>query len=271
MSCGKENETQTQTNTVPTASAQDSASATPTTADPSAVKEVPVAKKVNHTVGKISYKTPTVDKKYLLGDFDYTTHPDFVKVAAKHTTKPDAYLRKETYEAFVRMYDAAKKDSITLTIISATRNFSQQKAIWEAKWVGKYANVEAGVKRAKAILQFSSMPSTSRHHWGTDIDLIELNNPYFEKGKGKKAYDWLMAHGHEYGFCNVYSAKGSDRPNGYEEEKWHWSYLPLSHGFLEQYKNTITLDDIPTFKGAETKTDLNVIEHYVGGINPACK
>ena len=32
------------------------------------------------------------------------------------------------------------------------------------------------------------MPSTSRHHWGTDLDLNNLNNSYFTSGKGKKIY-----------------------------------------------------------------------------------
>ena len=214
----------------------------------------------------------SVNKNYLLGKFQYESHPDFVKVEKAHTNRyGEAYLRKEAYDAFKNMYDAAKKEGITLIIISATRDFDRQKEIWNGKWTGKYANVAGAEKRAIEILTYSSMPSTSRHHWGSDMDLNSLNNPYFEEGEGKKIYDWLVAHGNEYGFCQPYTPKGSQRPNGYNEEKWHWSYMPLSKPFLNQYLSTITLDDISGFEGSEVKTALNVIAHYVGGVNGGCK
>ena len=49
------------------------------------------------------------------------------------------------------------------------------------------------------------MPSTSRHHWGTDIDLNSLNNSYFSSGKGLKEYDWLTTNANHYGFYQVYT------------------------------------------------------------------
>lgn len=214
-----------------------------------------------------------VDKNYLLGKIEYGQHPDFEVVKKEHTNKPEGevYLRKEAYSAFIKMYDAAKKDGIKLIILSGSRNFDKQKAIWDGKWKGKYAKVEGDTKRAQEILKYSAMPCTSRHHWGTDMDLNDLSNATFEKGKGKEIFDWLVAHAHEYGFCNVYSAKGSDRPNGYEQERWHWSYLPLAKGFTQQYLATIKLADIEGFEGSDSKTDLDVIQQYVGGIAGECK
>lgn len=213
-----------------------------------------------------------VDKNYLLGKFDFRQHADFVKVEAAHTSKyGEAYLRKEAYKAFKEMAAAAEKEGVKLTIISAARNFDKQKEIWENKWKAKYADVPAGKERAEAILKFSSMPSTSRHHWGTDMDFNSLEDAFFQKGEGKKIYEWLLKNGANYGFCNVYSAKDASRPNGYNEEKWHWSYLPLSKPFLAQYKEKITLADITGFEGADSKTELSVIKNYVEGINPACQ
>ena len=87
-------------------------------------------------IAKIDTPKIEVDENYLLGMFDPTTHPDFVAIKQEHTTKSSAYLRKDTYEAFVRMHDAAKKDGIDLIIVSATRNFNSQKGIWESKWTG---------------------------------------------------------------------------------------------------------------------------------------
>lgn len=224
---------------------------------------------------KMKMTPKDVSKEYLLGKFEYRGHPDFEKIESKHTAKTDIYLRKETYSAFKEMYEAALKDGVKLVILSATRNFNEQKNIWEGKWTGKidaskYMKFPEGKARAEAILSFSSMPCTSRHHWGTDMDFNNLNNPYFEKGEGKKIYDWLVAHAWEYGFCNVYSEKGDARPNGYNEEKWHWSYLPLAKGFLSQYKEKVHYEDITGFAGSEAGKDLNVIDNYVGGINPSC-
>jgi hypothetical protein len=54
----------------------------------------------------------SVDKNYLLGKFDPAAHPQFVKLSDEHTqgSARGAYLRKETYDAFIRMSDAASKD-----------------------------------------------------------------------------------------------------------------------------------------------------------------
>ena len=82
------------------------------------------------------------------------------------------------------MVEAAEKEGISFKIISGTRNYFEQKAIWERKWQ-KYTALEP-IERAKKILEYSSMPSSSRHHWGTDIDLNSLNNSYFNNGKGSE-------------------------------------------------------------------------------------
>ena len=210
-----------------------------------------------------------VDKNYLLGKFNPYQDARFVQLADQYTggSAKGAYLRKETYEAFIRMAEAAKADSVNLIIISATRNYFQQKAIWERKWMAE-ASIKNEADRAKKILLFSSMPGTSRHHWGTDMDLNDLNNEYFDSGEGLKIYEWLNAHAHEYGFCQPYTSKVNGR-TGYEEERWHWSYTPLSIPFLEAYKSTIKLTDIKDFLGSDTATKLDVIVNYVDGV--VCK
>ncbi|MEM9984801.1 MAG: M15 family metallopeptidase, partial [Bacteroidota bacterium] len=175
--------------------------------------------------------------------------------------------------------EAAKQDGISLKIVSATRPFNYQKSIWEGKWKGQRLvggknlaqTVPDPAERATLILRYSSMPGTSRHHWGTDIDLNNFENRYFEQGQGLKEYQWLQAHAAEYGFCQVYSPKGEDRPYGYEEEKWHWSYRPLADRYLASYLATVTPEMITGFAGSEVVRELAVIERYVNGISPACK
>lgn len=215
----------------------------------------------------------------LLGKFNQKADTAFALIPLKYCSKEGMYLRKETLAAFVKMYDAAKSEGVNLKIISATRNFSEQKAIWEAKWNGSRLvngknlaqTISDRVERAKTILRYSSMPGTSRHHWGTDMDLNSLENAYFTTAEGKKVYEWLKINAATFGFCQPYSVKNENRPNGYEEEKWHWSYTPLSSAILEEYAHKIKLEHITGFTGSETAAKLHIIEHYVKGINFECR
>lgn len=216
---------------------------------------------------------------HLMGKFDPFKEEDFKEIELEYADRPGQILHKETYAAFLKMFKAAKKDGIKLIIKSATRNFSAQKTIWEGKWNGTRlleGNINAAQKipdpkqRALKILEYSSMPGTSRHHWGTDIDLNAFVNSYFEKGEGKKEYDWLVANAGRFGFCQPYTPKGSQRPDGYNEEKWHWSYLPLATRLSDQYKIRLNDKDISGFDGAETAIEIGIIKKYVFGINHHC-
>lgn len=209
-----------------------------------------------------------VDLNYLLGKFDPAKHQRFVPVEKPYTDRAGMFLRGETYEAFKRMHAAAKKDGVTLRIISSTRTFAQQSAIWNGKWAKFAKAAPAPADRSRKILEYSAMPGASRHHWGTDIDLNDLNNPAFEKnGAHAPVYTWLREHAHEYGFCQPYSA---GRPYGYNEERWHWSYMPLSKPFLRQYVRLADDTQLQGFQGAETAREIQVVKHYVLGINHDC-
>ena len=150
----------------------------------------------------------------LTGKFFPAKDSNFVLVKKQHSNRT-IYLQKTVYSKYIEMFNAAKKDGISLNIISGTRNFYDQKSIWERKWTGKRIlsdgtsakNIKDPNKRALKILLYSSMPSTSRHHWGTDIDINNLNNSYFESGRGLKEYNWLTKNAAKYGFCQVYSDK----------------------------------------------------------------
>lgn len=215
---------------------------------------------------------------YLMGKFDPAKHPDFVRVDPPYSDREGLYMRREAFEAFSTMRQAASGEGISLRIISAARSFDYQKGIWERKWTGERLvdgqnlsqTMPDPAERAAKIMQYSAMPGASRHHWGTDIDINDLEPGYFESGKGKKEYDWLAAHAGEYGFCQVYCQKGDKRPTGYNEEAWHWSYLPLSQAFTAEAARVMKDTDIQGFKGAEAAVPLGVVKNYVLGINPEC-
>ncbi len=216
----------------------------------------------------------------VMGRFDPKMDDHFVLIDEQYADRPGMYLHSETYEAFKRMHAAAKSDQVQLIIRSATRNFYRQKEIWEAKWTGKRL-IEEGedlskttpdpVTRALKILRWSSMPGTSRHHWGTDIDINAFNNEYFETGEGKIVYGWMQSHASDYGFCQPYTEKDASRPNGYNEERWHWSYKPLADRYMQTAQAELKNEKIAGFLGSETAPKINVVEKYVFGISSACQ
>jgi LAS superfamily LD-carboxypeptidase LdcB len=215
---------------------------------------------------------------YIMGQFEPALDSAFTLIDGKYADRQGLYLRKDVYQAFIQMHEAALSENIKLIIRSATRNFEYQKKIWEDKWDGiiplesnKRANKIADeTLRAQEILKYSSMPGSSRHHWGTDIDLNAFNNMYFEQGQGLLIYEWLTNHAASFGFCQPYSQKDSSRPKGYEEEKWHWSYLPISRQLTAQAGENLKDTMIIGFRGADQAQNLGIVNNYVLGIDSTC-
>ncbi len=243
------------------------------------VVDTPTINKVVEVENPLPTLDSSITLSYIMGQFDPAQDQRFVKIKAPYASRAGMLMRREAYEAFVNMADEAKAAGVSLVIRSATRNFKRQKSIWEAKWTGGRLvdgknlsqSIPNPTARARKILQWSSMPGSSRHHWGTDIDINAFENSYFESGKGLKEYEWLQANASRFGFCQPYSPKGNERPAGYNEEKWHWSYLPLALPLTEQAELRLHNEDVKGFKGAETAPDIDIVRNYVLGINPVCK
>lgn len=202
----------------------------------------------------------------LQGRLDPARDNAFSIIPAYLTQKSNIYLRTEALEAFEAMAAAAQDDGIELEVISAMRTWSHQQRIWNGKWNSTRFMGFTGALRATEILRYSSMPGTSRHHWGTDVDLNALENSYFESGTGASVYTWLQENALAFGFVQVYGDQVNGR-TGYQEEKWHWSFWPLSAPFLQCYLALRPSVGISGFDGAEFSDTLQVIDRYVLGID----
>ena len=200
-------------------------------------------------------------KTLLLGKFTPASDTNFVVIPDHMSTHKGLYCEKQTFNAYLAMRDSALREGITLTIVSATRNFDRQQQIWERKWQNTQGNDSTKVRQ---IMRFSSMPGTSRHHWGTDLDFISVEPDYWTHGEGLRIYKWLCANAHKFGFFQPYTADPARI--GYAEERWHWSYAPLSKPYLEAYRQKITAEDISGFSGSYLVDSLNIIESHVFGI-----
>ena len=204
-------------------------------------------------------------KEELLGKINPASNSSFSLVPEEYCNKSGIYLRNEVLKAFLMLRQLAEDEGITLIIISGTRSFNHQKSIWDRKWGRTRYMGWQEIDKAIDILTYSSMPGTSRHHWGTDIDFNSLENSYFDAGDGLKVYEFLKRCGEELGFKQVYTSKKGGR-TGYEEEKWHWSYMPTSSVMLEKYNKLVSIQDLGGFNGSQVADSLQIIDNFVNGI-----
>ncbi len=182
-------------------------------------------------------------------------------------------LEKRTFDAFKKMEKAALKDGIKLKIVSAYRSYDRQKTIWNNKYLRftKDYNLEPE-KAISEIMRFSTIPGTSRHHWGTEIDIIDgkhkdeedvlIGEKFKKNGIFYEMKKWLDRNSEKYGFYIVYT--DDKKRKGFEHEPWHFSYKPASMELLKLFiksdlKKVIKNGEI---KGSEYFTN-EFIEKYI--------
>jgi LAS superfamily LD-carboxypeptidase LdcB len=160
------------------------------------------------------------------------------------------YLQPLVHRAYAELAAEAEKAGFRLAIASAHRSFERQLRIWNGKLCGERAVFDDQDRPVDlrcldpqeclhAVLRFSALPGTSRHHWGSDLDVydaaavpmdyrVQLSAAEVE-GEGVFAplHDWLderISAGQSFGFYRPYDR---DR-GGVAPERWHLSYAPIA-------------------------------------------
>lgn len=191
-------------------------------------------------------------------------------------------LRPAAALAFERMKKAALKDGISIKVVSSYRDYDHQNRIWRRKYT-RFR--ESGLQPEEAIakiIAYSTIPGTSRHHWGTDIDLIDANpkvngdvlvaSKFHGTGPFCKFKQWMDQHANQFGFYLVYT--DAHLRKGFEYEPWHYSYAPLSKAYLKAY-NQLDIKkrlEAEALMGSDYFTTAFIdsyIKDHVNDINPA--
>lgn len=159
-------------------------------------------------------------------------------------------LQAEVADAFAALQGDARAAGFDLAIASSFRSYARQLVLWNGKACGERpVHDDAGTQidmsclapaqQLHAILRFSAIPGSSRHHWGTDVDVFDaaalpegyqLQLSPAEVAPGglfDPLHCWLderIEQGKSHGFFRPY---GSDR-GGVAPERWHLSYAPLA-------------------------------------------
>jgi LAS superfamily LD-carboxypeptidase LdcB len=162
-------------------------------------------------------------------------------------TDPPCHLHSQVAAPFLNMRRAARADGIELTPLSSFRSFERQLAIWNGKFSGERSMLDvdgrhldgaalAPPQRVQAILLWSALPGASRHHWGSDLDLVDANaatgaladkltRAAFAPGGPYAHVDrWLSAHAARFGFFRPFQGIRS----GVQPEPWHVSFAPVA-------------------------------------------
>ncbi len=184
-----------------------------------------------------------------MNEFELTGRARTHVVELQH---PQCGLHYEAAASFLSMRDAAADDGIDLAARSSFRDFDTQMLIWNRKWLGErrlYDRNSQPVERSSlgdyeavdTILCWSAIPGGSRHHWGSDVDVIDaaaipeghtvelVPAEYAAGGIFSRLNVWLDAHMSRFGFFRPYR---TDR-GGVSPEPWHLSYAPVAVPALE--------------------------------------
>ena len=170
---------------------------------------------------------------------------------------PGVRLHAGAIDAVNTLREAAARAGHELEIVSSFRDFPRQSGIWNRKFRGEQTVFDragrpldvaamSGPERVRAILIWSALPGASRHHWGSDFDVVDRAAvlpdyrpeltvaEYTGSGPFVRLSEWLAANLGNHGFFRPYR---TDR-GGVSPEPWHLSYTPVSEPTLQ----ALTLD-----------------------------
>jgi hypothetical protein len=164
----------------------------------------------------------------------------------------DVQLHPAARAAFLALREAARLDGFDLRVVSGHRSFARQARIWNGKARGERQVLDAAeapvdvlalteARRVDAILLWSALPGCSRHHWGTDMDVVDFATLAPGEPVRLEARDWAgqgpfarldrwlaerIERGTAMGFFRPYTGMGC----AVAPEPWHLSYAPVAAG-----------------------------------------
>ena len=158
------------------------------------------------------YELLVLVNKYNQLPADFTQY-NLVNMDRKYTVNDGKQylLAGVAYEYYVRMSDAARKEGLSMKVVSAYRTENYQRGLYNNKLKTRgtvYAD------------NYSARPGFSEHQTGLAVD-INSTKTVFEYSA---EFKWLQKHAHEYGFIMRYP-KGKEWITGYSYEPWHYRFV----------------------------------------------
>ena len=153
-----------------------------------------------------------VNKYYQLDkDFKFD---DIVEVSNRHCYGEQS-IRKEAYDKFIEMFNAAKLENLTIIINSSYRPYDYQENLWN-----RYAR-ENGEEWAD---KYAARAGSSEHQTGLAIDVTTYNAKQQGDFEKTDEFTWMTNNAYKYGFILRYP-KDKENITGYSYEPWHYRYV----------------------------------------------
>jgi hypothetical protein len=158
-------------------------------------------------------------------------------------------------DAWLPKHKADKPPPPAALTASQTRDFASQAGIDKSELAKRKitgSSGEADIRKALVdILGTMSMAGFSRHHWGTEIDLMgpgEVKHEFWEgSGKFVSLIPFVRDHAAQFGFFNPFSGGSARATPHYNDEPWHLSYTAIADVMEAQWLAQIqgkVLDDL---------------------------
>ncbi|MDR0804494.1 MAG: M15 family metallopeptidase [Oscillospiraceae bacterium] len=136
-----------------------------------------------------------------------------------------------------KMIAAAKLDGVTLTVISAYRTMESQATRFNSylqDCLDLGNSYEYSLELTRRYIQ---LPGASEHNAGLSIDFNQIKYAF----DSTKAYKWLQANAHKYGFVMRYLDTDKIHQDGVAYEPWHYRFIGFE--YAEIIKNSgLTLE-----------------------------
>lgn len=180
------------------------------------------------TVSEVPYFAPAI----AFDENDGCTYIDGILIANKTYALPAGYapggILPTVMEAWNAMVAAAKKDGISLWIISGYRSYDTQEAIYN-RYVNDNGQADADT--------YSARPGHSEHQTGLAFDINEISYSFGETAAGK----WVAENAAQFGFIIRYP-QSKQHITGYIYEPWHLRYLGTELA-MDVYESGLCLEE----------------------------
>ena len=155
---------------------------------------------------------------------------NLVNMSREHTVNDGKQylLAGVAYENYIKMSDAAKKDGLSMKVLSAYRTENYQRNLYNNK-VRTAGRVNAD--------NYSARPGHSEHQTGLAVDISSTKGTF----EYTPEFKWLQKHAHEYGYILRYP-KGKEWITGYSYEPWHYRYVGVDAAKII-YEEGITYEE----------------------------
>ena len=219
--------TQTSVTTVtsaPSSSEASSSSKSTTKNTASTTKTTKTTKKSEYMYAYAGFNPVTTDMSVpierLLLNRKYKLPDGYVPKLAEAVKGSGVKLDYRVAPHYQEMYNAAKKDGITLTPVSGYRSYQRQKNNFDNQ-IKTYMNQGMNkVTATQKAAEIRLLPGTSEHNAGLAMDICSLSTKFDQT----KEFRWLQAHAHEYGFIMRYP-KDKTNVTKITYEPWHYRYV----------------------------------------------